>query len=81
MDKAVARQVRNYNKNRREVLYQDGDLVRRRNHVLSSAEYRFAAKQVPRFVGPAKVVQVYSSVVYLVLDLTRRGERKSSSMT
>ena len=64
-----ARQLRNYNKNRREVLYQVGDLLRRRNHVLSFAEDRFAAKQALRFVEPAKVVQVYSSVVYLVEDL------------
>ena len=50
--------------------------MRRRNHVLSSAEDRFAAKQVPRFVGPAKVVQVYSSVVYLVEDLDSKRRTK-----
>ena len=76
MDKAVARQVRNYNKNRREGLHQVGDLVRHRNHVLSSAEDRFAAKQAPRFVGPAKVVQVYSPVVYLVEDLDSKRRTK-----
>ena len=76
MDKAVVRQGRNYNKNRREVLYQVGDLVRRRNHVLSSADNRFAAKQVPRFVGPARVVQVYSPVVYLVDDLDSKRRTK-----
>ena len=76
MDKSVARQVCNYNKNRREVLYQVGDLVRRRNHVLSSAEDRFAAKQASRFVGPAKVVQVYSPVVNLVEDLDSQRRTK-----
>ena len=73
MDKTVARQVRNYNKNRRDVLYRVGDLVRRRNHVLSSAEDRFAAKQAPRFVGPVKV---YSRVVYLVEDLDSKRRTK-----
>ena len=76
MDKAVARQVRNYNKNRREVLYQVGDFVKRRNHVLLSAEDRFAAKQAPRVVGPAKVVQLYSPVVYLVEDLDSKRQTK-----
>ena len=74
MDKA--RQVRNCNKNRREVLYQIGDLVRRQNHVLSSAEDRLAAKEAPRFVGPAKVVQVYSPVVYLMEDLDSQRRTK-----
>ena len=46
------------------------------NHVLSSAEDRFAAKQAPRFVGPAKVVQVYSPVVYLVEDLDSQRRTK-----
>ena len=50
--------------------------MRRRNHVLSSAEDRFAAKQAPRFVGPAKVVQVYSPVVYLVEDLDSQRRTK-----
>ena len=63
MNKAVATQARNYNKNQREVFYQVGDLVRCQNHVLTSTEDRFAAKQAPRFVRPAKVVEVYSPVV------------------
>ena len=78
MDKAVARQVRNYNKNRREVLYHVRDLVRRRNHVLSSAEDIFAAKQARRFAGPAKVVQVYSPLVYLVENLHSKRQPKYS---
>ena len=43
--------------------------MRRRNHVLSSAEDRFAAKHAPKFVGPAEVIKVLSPVVYLVNDL------------
>ena len=50
--------------------------MRRRNHVLSSAENRFAGNQTPRFVGPAKVVQVYSPVVYLVEDLDSKRRTK-----
>ena len=50
--------------------------MRRRNHVLSSAEDRFAAKQAPRFVGPAKIIQVYSPVVYLMEDLDSKRRTK-----
>ena len=50
--------------------------MRRRNHVLSSAEDRFAAKQAPRFVGPAEVLQVFSPVVYLVEDLDSKRRTK-----
>ena len=50
--------------------------MRRRNHVLSSAEDRFAAKQAPKFVGPAKIVQVYSPVVYLVEDIDSKRQTK-----
>ena len=49
--------------------------MRRRNHVLSSAEDQFAGKQAPRFVGSA-VVQVYSPVVYLVDDLDSQRRTK-----
>ena len=35
------------------------------NHVLSSADDRFAVKHAPNFVGPAKVIKVLSPVVNL----------------
>ena len=69
LDKATATQAKYYNRKRREVYYQVGDLVRRRNHVLSSAEDRFAAKHAPKFIGPVEVIKVLSPVVYLVKDL------------
>ena len=60
---------RYYNRKRREVYFQVGDLVRRRNHVLSYTEDRFAAKYAPKFVGPAEIIKVLSPVVYLVKDI------------
>ena len=69
LDKATATQAKYYNRKRREVYYQVGDFVRRRNHVLSSAEDHFAAKHAPKFIGPAEVIKVLSPVVYLVKDL------------
>ena len=76
MDKAIATQAKYYNRKRREVYYQVGDLVRHRNHVLSSAEDRFAAKHALKFVGPAEVVKVLSPIVYLVKDLNMNRTTK-----
>ena len=76
LDKTTAIQAKYYNRKRREVYYQVGDLVRRRNHVLSSAEDRFAAKHAPKFVGPAEVVKVLSLLVYLVKDLNMNRTTK-----
>ena len=50
--------------------------MRRRNHVLSSAEDRFAAKHAPTFVGPAEVIKVLSPIVYLVKDLNMNRTTK-----
>ena len=76
LDKATATQAKYYNRKRREVYYQVGNLVRSRNHVLSSAEDRFAAKHAPKFVGPAEVIKVLSPVVYLVKDLNMNRTTK-----
>ena len=59
LDKATTTQAKYYNRKRREVYYQVDDLVRHRNHVLSSAEDRFAAKHAPKFVGPAEVIKIF----------------------
>ena len=74
LDKAT--QAQYYNRKRREVYYQVGDLVRRRNHVLSFADDRFATKHAPKFVGLAKVIKVLSPVVYLVKDLNMNRTTK-----
>ena len=76
LDRATATQAKYYNRKCREVYYQVGDLVRRRNHVLSCAEDRFAVKYAPKFVGPAEVVKVLSPVVYLVKDLNMNHTTK-----
>ena len=68
LDKATATQAKYYYRKRKEVYFQLVDLVRRRNHVLSSAEDRFAAKHALKFVGSAQVIKVLSSIVYLVKD-------------
>ncbi|XP_066585575.1 uncharacterized protein [Prorops nasuta] len=64
IEKASARQARYYNRGRRDVRYQVGDVVWRRGRPLSSAADNFAAKLAPSYEGPFKIVRVISPVVY-----------------
>ena len=68
LEKANARQASYYNRNRRDIEFHVGDRVLRRNHVLSSAEDRFAAKHAPLFVGPVTIVEALSPTVYIIED-------------
>ena len=51
-----------YNKNHRDLSFVVGDLVVRRNHVLSAAAHNSAAKLAPKFTGPCLVKKVLSPV-------------------
>ena len=46
-----------------------GDLVVRRNHVLSAAAQNFAAKLAPKFTGPCLVKKVLSPVIHELEDV------------
>ena len=63
------RQAKYFNRNRRNIIFKVGDLVLRRNRVLSSAADHFAAKLAPKFVGPCIVEQVLSPVIYMLRDV------------
>lgn len=56
-------------------MFKTGDLVLKRQHVLSSAAQNIAGKLVHRFQGPLKVKRVISPVVYELerLDGTPAG--------
>ena len=72
---ANEKQSKHYNKNRRDVSFVIGDLVVRRNHVLSAAAQNFAAKLAPKFTGPCIVRKILSPVVYELEDV--EGHRMS----
>ena len=63
------KQAKYYNKNRRDLSFVVGDLVVRRNHILSAAAQNFAAKLAPKFTGPCLVKKVLSPVVYELGDV------------
>ncbi|XP_054010792.1 uncharacterized protein LOC128893675 [Hylaeus anthracinus] len=65
-ERAHTRQARYYDSHRRDIRYRVGDLVWRRNRVLSSAADNVAAKLAAAFIGPFRVIKVLSPVVYEV---------------
>jgi len=67
-DRAYQKQSSHYNLRRRNRIFRVGDLVLKRQHVLSSAAQSIAAKLAHRFQGPFKVGRMRSSLTY---ELTR----------
>ena len=66
--KAQKRHARYYNTPRREVRYNLGDKVWKRNRVLSSALQGVAAKLAPKFAGSLTIAAQLGPNVYEVVD-------------
>jgi len=64
LDRAYERQASRYNLRRRSRTFRVGDLVLKRQHILSSAAHNIAAKLAHKFQGPFKIVRVISPVIY-----------------
>uniref|UniRef100_A0A667Z6P1 Integrase catalytic domain-containing protein n=1 Tax=Myripristis murdjan TaxID=586833 RepID=A0A667Z6P1_9TELE len=67
LHKARVRQKRNYDKNRREMEFEEKARVWLRAHPLSRADKSFAAKLAPKWQGPYRVVQKKGPVNYEVV--------------
>ncbi|XP_011635475.1 uncharacterized protein LOC105426100 [Pogonomyrmex barbatus] len=74
--RAFQRQERHYNLRRREWKPKVGDLVWKRNHVLSDKAKAFNAKLAPKFVGPLEVRRIISPVVVDLRDTRGRWHRQ-----
>ena len=70
-DKKRERQAYYFNAHRRETPYQQGDLVWKRNKVLSTAEQEIAAKLAPKFAGPYKITKELGLATYELADSVR----------
>lgn len=68
LKQAYQKQATYYNLRRRDIVFQVGDLVLKRQHVLSSATQNIAAKLAPKFHEPFKISRILSSVVYELAD-------------
>jgi len=69
LEGAHQRQASNYNLRRRPRTFVRGDLVLRKQRVLSNAAQNFAAKLAPKFEGPFRIEKKLSSVVYELIRL------------
>ena len=77
LERAYQKQSTYYNLRHRDVVFEIGDLVLKRQHVLSSAAHNVAAKLAPKFHGPFRVSRVLSPVVYELVELNGRGIGKA----
>ena len=68
LDKALTQSQKTYNLRRRDVKYEVGQLVWRKNYVLSDAARYFTAKLAPKFVGPFIVHRKVSPWTYELRD-------------
>lgn len=66
---ARAQQKAQYDRSHRNVHYEVGDLVLRRQHVLSDASKQFAASLAPKWAGPYRVREKVSSLVYRLANM------------
>ena len=65
---ARERNQRQFNKDRTEARYEEGDLVYLRNHVLSDATNRFCAKLAPKYKGPFRLHKMITRNVFELVD-------------
>ena len=68
------RQAKYYNARRREVAYQVGDKVMKKNRILSSATRGISAKLAPKFAGPMKIVAITGTNTVRVVDEDGQNE-------
>lgn len=64
--RAKKRQLRSYNKNRREVTFKEQDRVWLRSFPQSSAQQSFSAKLAPKWKGPYRIVQQWNPLNYQI---------------
>lgn len=69
LDQAQARSQKNYNLRRRDVRYEIGDRVWRREHALSNAANYFTAKLGAKFSGPYTISKRVSPWTYHLRDI------------
>ncbi|XP_077271957.1 uncharacterized protein LOC143902702 [Temnothorax americanus] len=75
LERANQQQAARYNLRRRSRRFCVGELVLRRQHVLSSAAQNIAAKLAPKFQGPFRIGRVISPVVYELERPNRLSEK------
>ena len=75
LDEAYERDRKYYDRGRKHVSFHVGDLVMRRERVLSNAVQGISAKLADKFAGPFEIVQELSPSVYLLSDNCRKNAK------
>lgn len=68
LKRAFERQAKYYNLRRSNHRFHIGEMVLRRQHLLSSAQNAFVGKLAPKFVGPYKIDSRIGANIYVVID-------------
>lgn len=68
LQKAYEKSKAHYDLRKRNIIFQVGDTVWRRNYVLSNAANHFSAKLAPKFIGPLRIHNRLSPWVYQLID-------------
>lgn len=68
LDKAYERSRKTYNLRHRDVRFDIGQRVWKRNYAISDASKYFSAKLAPKFVGPFVISKVVSPWTYELQD-------------
>ena len=77
IDTEQERQKQTYDKGRRHVEFNVGDLVLRRQHSLSNAARAFSAKLDVKYAGPFKILEVLSPEVYVLETSSKKQTAKA----
>ncbi|KAI2646496.1 Transposon Ty3-I Gag-Pol polyprotein [Labeo rohita] len=65
-EKVKLRQLRNYNKKRRELTFKSKDRIWLRNFPQSSAKHKFSAKLAPKWKGPYRILKQLGPLNYQI---------------
>ena len=76
IEKAHQRQAVYYNRGRKDVRFQVGDLVMRKTHILSNAANKISSKLAPDWEGPYEIIETKPPNVYILKMESRRKNPK-----
>ena len=77
IDTEQERQKQTYDKGRRHVEFNEGDMVQRKQYSLSNAARAFSAKLGVKYAGPVQILELLSSEVYVLETSSKKQTAKA----
>ena len=76
IEKAHQRHAVYYNRGRKDVRYQVGEMVMRKTHILSNAANKISSKLAPDCMGPYEIIETKPPNVYVLkMDSGRKNPK------